>query len=351
MRSVGIISLLGFLVILFGVSVGLSGDPLEYAGEKHLKNIKQITFGGQNAEAYFSFSEKKLIYQWTNEQYECDQIFMMNLDGSGKKLVSTGKGRTTCAYFLPGDSLIIYASTHLGGDKCPPVAERAKGYVWALYPTYDLFIADTNGNVRKRLTSTYGYDAEAVVSPKGDKIVFTSIRNGDLDIYTMNLDGSNIRQLTHELGYDGGAFFSQDGKKIVYRGYHPKTNEEIEEYQALVAEQKIKPMKLQIWVMDADGSNKIQVTKNNAANFGPYFHPDGKRIIFSSNLADTSRVPMNFDLFLVNLDGTGLERSTYNDTFDGFPMFTSDGKKLVFASNRAGKVRGETNVFIADWVP
>jgi Tol biopolymer transport system component len=326
-------------------------DALRVPGEKHFKNIRQLTFGGQNAEAYFSFSGKKLVFQSAHGSFKCDQIFTMNVDGSGLKLVSTGKGRTTCAYFLPGDSLVLYSSTHLGSDECPPEADRKKGYVWALYPTFDIFVADTNGNIRKRLTDTPGYDAEAVVSPKGDKIVFTSIRNGDLDIYTMNLDGSDVSQLTHELGYDGGPFFSPDGKKIVYRAYHPQTSEEIAEYKELLREEKIKPMNLQICVMDADGGNKVQVTNNRGANFGPFMHPDGKRIIFASNMADTSRIPMNFDLFIVNIDGGGFEQVTFDKSFDGFPMFSSDGKKLVFASNRDRKVRGETNVFIADWVP
>jgi TolB protein len=325
-------------------------DTLRDPGEKHLKNMKQLTFGGQNAEAYFSFNEKKIVYQSAVEPYKCDQIFTMNLDGSNKKLISTGKGRTTCSFFLPGDSLILYASTHLGGDKCPPQADRKKGYVWALYPDYDIFVTDTNGKIVQRLTDTPGYDAEAVVSPKDDKIVFTSIRSGDLEIYSMNLDGSNVKQLTDELGYDGGPFFSWDGKKIVYRAYHPKTEKEISEYKELISEQMIKPMNLQIMVMDLDGSNKQQLTFNAGANFGPFWHPDGKHIIFSSNFKDTSRIPMNFDLFMIDAKSKNIEQITFSNAFDGFPMFTHDGKKLIFASNRFGKVRGETNVFIADWI-
>lgn len=325
-------------------------DTLRYPEEKHLKNIKQLTFGGQNAEAYFSFDEKRIIYQATVDEYKCDQIFMMNLDGSGKKMVSTGKGRTTCAYFLSDGAHIIYSSTHLASEECPPEPDRKKGYVWGLYPTYDVFVADTNGNIVKQLTNSPGYDAEAVVSPLGNKIVFTSIRNGDLDIYTMDIDGSNVKQLTHELGYDGGPFFSWDGKKIVYRAYHPKTEKEVEEYKEMIREQMIKPMKLQIMIMDADGSNKQQITNNDAANFAPFWHPDGKHIIFSSNMADTSKIPMNFDLFLINIETKKIERITYSPVFESFPMFTKDGKKLIFASNRNAKVRGETNVFIADFV-
>ena len=337
------------LIIISHYSLSAS-DSLRLPEEKHLKNIRQLTFGGQNAEAYLSYDEKKLVLQSIIGDLKCDQIFTMNMDGSSMKMVSTGKGRTTCSFFLPGDSLILYSSTHHYDSECPPEPDRKKGYVWSFYPSYDIFISDTNGNIRKQLTDVYGYDAEAVVSPLGDKILFTSIRNGDLDIYSMNLDGSDVKQLTHEFGYDGGAFYSADGKKIVYRAYHPKTDDEIEEYKNLLAEEKIKPLKLQILVMDADGSNKFQVTNNNFANFAPYFHPDGKRIIFSSNMGDTSHIPMNFDLYIINIDGTGLERITYSPVFESFPYFSSDGKKLVFASNRNAKVRGETNVFIADWV-
>ncbi|MBI4547564.1 MAG: PD40 domain-containing protein [Ignavibacteriae bacterium] len=337
--------------ILVSVTFTQTIDLLHLPEEKHLKNIRQLTFGGQNAEAYFSFDNQKLIFQSERDTFKCDQIFSMNIDGTNVKLFSTGQGKTTCSYFLPDGAHFIYASTHLAGDTCPPTPDRKKGYVWPIYSSFDIFVADTNGAIVKQLTDTPGYDAEAVVSPKGDRIAFTSTRNGDLDIYSMDLDGTEVRQLTHEPGYDGGPFFSPDGKKIVYRAYYPKTEKEIADYKKLLAEEKIRPMSLQIWMMDADGSNKHQVTNNQAANFGPFFHPDGKRIIFSSNMADTSSRPMNFDLYLINIDGTGLEQITHSPVFDGFPMFSSDGKKLVFASNRNAKVQGETNIFIADWVP
>ncbi|MBI1807253.1 MAG: PD40 domain-containing protein [Ignavibacteria bacterium] len=328
---------------------GQSRDSLRLPGEKHLSNIRQLTFGGQNAEAYFSFDGKKLVFQSQRDSFQCDQIYTMNLDGSHVKLVSTGKGRTTCSYFLPDGAHVLYASTHLGNEQCPPSPDRKRGYVWSLYPSYDIFIADTNGTITKRLTDTPGYDAEAVISPIGDKIVFTSIRSGDLEIYSMNLDGSDVRQLTHELGYDGGPFFSPDGKKIVYRAYHPTTEREISDYKALLTEEKIKPMNLQIWLMDTDGSHKTRLTNNAAANFAPFMHPDGQHIIFASNMADTSRIPMNFDLYMIRTDGTHLERITYNETFDGFPMFSQDGQWLVFASNRHAKQPRETNIFLAEW--
>lgn len=317
--------------------------------EIHLANVRQLTFGGQNAEAYFSPDGRKLVFQSQRDFLKCDQIFMMNTDGSGLKMLSTGKGRTTCSYFMPDGAHILYASTHLAGDDCPPKPDRKKGYVWSLYPSYDIFLADTNGRITRRLTETPGYDAEAVVSPKGDKIAFTSVRSGDLEIYTMNIDGTGIKQLTHELGYDGGPFFSADGKKIVYRAYHPKTKAEIAGYKELLLEEKIKPISLQIWLMDLDGSHKRQLTDNTAANFAPFMHPDGKHVIFSSNVADTSRVPMNFDLYMVRTDDTDLQRITSSESFDGFPMFSHDGKFLVFASGRNGKGPWEINIFIAEW--
>lgn len=341
-----IITLLIFLILNLIID---DNKELLYPEEVNLKNIKQLTFGGQNAEAYFSFDEQKIVFQATEGNLKCDQIFIMDIDGQGKKMVSSGKGRTTCAYFLPDGKHILYASTHLGGDECPQEPDRKKGYVWGLFPTYDIFVADTNGKIVKQLTNTPGYDAEAVVSPIGDKIVFTSIRNGDLDIYSMNLDGSDVKQLTNELGYDGGPFYSWDGKKIVYRAYYPKTPKDTAEYLELLKVQMIKPLNLQIMIMDADGSNKQQITNNNAANFAPFWHPDGKHIIFSSNMADSSKVPMNFDLYMINIDTKELTRITYSPVFESFPMFTHDGKKLIFASNRNAKLRGETNVFIADF--
>jgi TolB protein len=319
-----------------------------FEGEKHLTNIRMLTDGGENAEAYLSFDEKKLIFQSTHGDLKCDQIFTMNIDGSEKKMVSTGKGRTTCSYFLPGDQKIIYASTHLAGDDCPPPPDRSKGYAWKLYESFDIFSANADGTNLKRLTNTDGYDAEATVSPKGDKIVFTSTRDGDPEIYTMNLDGSDQTRLTHQKGYDGGAFFSLDGTKIVFRASRPKTAEELADYEDLAEHGMFRPTTLEIYVMNADGSDIQQVTNFGKASFAPFFHPDGKRIIFSSNI--NSNTGRDFDLYLINTDGTGLEQITFNETFDGFPMFTRDGNHLVFCSNRFDKKEGDTNVFIADWI-
>ena len=323
-------------------------DSLRLPQEKHLRNVKQLTDGGENAEAYFSADGKRLIFQSTRDGNPCDQIYEMNIDGSDVRKISNGKGRCTCSYFFPDGKRILYSSTFLAGDECPPRPDYSHGYVWALYPGYDIFTANPDGSDLKRLTSTPGYDAEATIAPNGKKIVFTSVRDGDLDIYTMDPDGRNVKRLTTELGYDGGPFFSYDSQWIVYRAYHPQTEEEKKEYRSLLHQNLIHPTTLDLWVMKADGSQKHQVTHSTAANFAPYFFPDGKRIIFASNMADPKG--RDFDLYMVNIDGTGLERITYNPTFDGFPMFTYDGKKLVFASNRHDRVAGETNIFIADWV-
>jgi Tol biopolymer transport system component len=322
-----------------------SGPPAPE--EKHLRNIKQLSFGGENAEAYFSADGKQLIFQSTRDGRQCDQIYTMNPDGNNVRMISTGYGRTTCSYFFPNGRRVLYSSTHLGARECPPRPDFSQGYVWAVYPTFDIFTARPDGSDVKQLTTTPGYDAETTISPSG-KLVFTSMRDGDLDIYTMDSNGKHVRRLTNELGYDGGPFWSYDGKQIVYRAYHPRTEKEKSDYVGLLKQNLIRPTTLEIWMMNADGSNKRQVTHNGKANFAPYFFPDGKRIIFASNMADPKG--RDFDLYKINVDGSGLERITYNETFDGFPMFSPDGKKLVFASNRNAKTRGDTNVFIADWV-
>jgi Tol biopolymer transport system component len=323
-------------------------SEVELASEKHLRNVRQLTFGGENAEAYFSGDGRQLIFQSKRDGRPCDQIYEMNTDGSDVRMVSTGKGRTTCSYFFPNGRRILYSSTHLASPDCPPPPDYSHGYVWAIYPGYDIFTARPDGSDLKQLTDTPGYDAEATFSTDGRKIVFTSMRDGDLDIYTMDADGRNVKRLTNELGYDGGPFFSRDGKQIVYRANHPQTDAEVARYKQLLAQNLIEPNVLEIWVMDADGSHKRQVTHLGAASFAPYFFPDGRRIIFSSNYPDVHG--RDFNLFAVNADGTGLEQITFNPSFDGFPMFSPDGRKLAFASNRNGRVRGETNVFIADWM-
>ena len=319
------------------------------AGEKHFRNVKQLTFVGDNAEAYFSGDGKELIFQSTRLPFQCDQIFTMNADGSGEpRLVSTGKGRTTCSYFYPAGNKILFSSTHEASADCPPRPSFEQGYVWPLYAGYKIYVANRDGSDLKTLFDSPGYDAEATISLDGSKIVFTSTRDGDIDLYTMNADGSNVTRVTSEIGYDGGAFFSYDGTKIVYRAYHPTKTEELADYQSLLRQNLVRPSVMELFVMDADGNNKKQITNNDAANFAPFFHPSGKKIIFASNMHDPQG--RDFDLFLINTDGTGLERVTYNDTFDAFPMFNADGTKLVWGSNRNSSEHGQTNVFIAEWV-
>jgi Tol biopolymer transport system component len=318
------------------------------ANEPRLANLRMITHSGENAEAYFSPDGKQLIFQTTRPpELPCDQIFSMNLDGSALRRVSNGEGRTTCAYFFPGRERVIYSSTHHTGAACPAPPDRSKGYVWALYD-YDIYTARADGSELRKLFGTPGYDAEATISMDGRRIVFTSTRDGDLDLYVMNADGSNLQRLTNELGYDGGAFFSADGSKIVYRAFHPTEAGEIEDYRQLLAEKLVRPTRLDIYVMDADGTNRRRLTNNSAANFAPFFHPNGRQVIFSSNLSNPRG--RNFDIYLINLDGTGLERVTTHDEFDGFPMFSPDGRHLVFSSNRGATKPGDTNVFMADWV-
>jgi TolB protein len=321
--------------------------PLAHVRERHLTNVRQLTFGGENAEAYFSPDGRRLIFQAAEKGDGCDQIYSMNIDGSDRRLLSNGQGKTTCSYFTPDNKHIVYASTFKASPACPPKPDFSRGYVWALYPGFDIFRADLDGRNVKPLTTTPRYDAEATIRKDGT-IVFTSLRDGDLDIYTMDKDGRNVKRLTTELGYDGGPFWSYDGTRIVYRAHHPQTEQEKADYLALLKQDLIRPSKLDLWVMNADGSGKRRVTNNGKANFAPFFFPDGKRIIFSSNMDDPRG--RNFDLYVINVDGTGLERVTFNDTFDGFPMFSPDGKKLVFASNRNAAKQGDTNVFIADWV-
>ena len=316
-------------------------------GERFFAGLRQITFGGQNAEAYFSHSGKQLILQRMENDSTCDQEYLINLDGTNLHRISNGLGRTTCGYFYDNDRRVLYSSTFNHSPVCPPRPDFSQGYVWALYE-YDVYTSAPDGSDLVRLTDTPGYDAETTLSPDGKRLVFTSMRDGDLDLYSMNVDGTDVRRLTHRIGYDGGAFYSPDGSQIVYRSWYPETPQEIADYQALLKQGLVRPVRMELWVMNADGSNPRQVTHLGGANFAPYFHPDGKRIIFASNHQDPRS--RNFDLYLVNLDGTGLTQVTTSGEFDGFPMFSPDGKQLVFAANRFGSVPGETNLFIADWV-
>lgn len=332
-------------------------DSLRFEQEKHLRNVRQLTFGGDNAEAYFSFDNQYLVMQVTNPSWDihCDQIFTYDLNkpiGQDDRLpmVSTGRGRTTCSFFMPDGEHVLYASTHAEHEDCPETPHRGPGgeYVWPIYPEFDIYVADLQGNITGQLTDEPGYDAEATISPQGDKIVFTSMRSGDLELYTMNIDGSDVKQITDVPGYDGGAFFSPDGQYLVFRASRPADGEELDQYRQLLAKGLVQPTKMEIFVCKVDGSDMRQITNLGGANWAPYFLPDGKRILFSSNHASERGFP--FNIYMINLDGTGLEQVTYDDTFASFPMFSYDGRQLVFSSNRFNGGDRSTNVFIADWI-
>lgn len=315
--------------------------------ERHLANIRQLTAGGQNAEAYFDATGTRLIFQSTRPPFGCDQIFTMTVDGSDVRLASTGKGRTTCGYFFPDGKRIIYASTHFSDAACPPAPDRSSGYVWPIYPSYEIVAADVDGGNVTRLTDHDGYDAEGAVSPDGRRIVFTSLRGGDLDLYAMDADGRNVQRLTDQPGYDGGPFYSWDGRFIVFRASRPAPGPELDEYRALLQRLLVRPRALEIYVMRADGTGLRQVTRHGGASFAPFLHPNNQQIVFSSNVHDpTGRT---FALYLVNVDGSGLERITWAESFASFPMFSRDGTRLVFTANRGATSPREQNIFIADW--
>ena len=333
-------------------------DTVHFAGEKYFKNVRQLTFGGDNAEAYWSYDGKSIVFQKTNpkEGVFCDQIFVGKVPVTDAqkftpKMVGTGKGRSTCAYFLPDGKHIIYASTHLGADSCPPTPDRAKygnKYIWPLYNSYDIFMADMSGKIVKQMTSAKGYDAEATLSPDGKKMIYCSDKSGDLELYVMDVQSGKEIRVTNELGYDGGAWFSPDGTKIVWRASRPKTPEAIKEYKELLAEGMVAPTNMEVFVANADGSNAKQITALGQANWAPNFTPDGKHIIFCSNHEYKRGFP--FNMYLIDLEGKGLEKISRDKGFDAFPMFSPDGKKIIFASNRNNGGTRDTNLFVADWV-
>jgi len=312
-----------------------------------LSNIRQLTHGGQNAESYWAPDGKRLIFQSTRDGAQCDQIYIMGVDGADPHMVSTGKGVTTCSYFLPDNKHILYASTHLAGDACPPRPDRSRGYLWAVYPGFDIFLATDDGKIEKRLTDAPGYDAEATINRKDRKIIYTSKASGDLDLWTMKLDGSGKKQLTKTLGYDGGPVFSRDGKKIAWRAYHPAPGEPTKKYQELLADNLTAPMKMELFVANADGSNAKQITSFGCASFAPTFTPDGKRILFSSNKNKCDS--REFELFLIDADGSNLEQVTSFGGFTSFPEFSPDGRQLAFTSTRGATSKYEFNIFVADW--
>lgn len=331
-------------------------SELNYEGEDHFYGMRQLTDGGDNAEAYFSFDGSQLTFQSNAEKWgnECDQIYAFDWNQDtileeAPARISNGLGRTTCAYFMPGDTTILYASTFTGDSACPAVPERGEGgaYVWPIYEDFDIYVSDLEGNLLDTLISGPGYDAEATVSPDGTKIVFTSTRSGDLELYVCDIDGSNIVQVTSGLGYDGGAFFSPDSKKLVFRSSRPTSEDEVEKYKDLLAQGLVEPTEMELYTCNIDGSELTQVTQLGQANWAPYYHPSGEKIVFSSNHHSERGFP--FNLFMINTDGTGLQQISFDTAFDSFPMFSPDGKKLVFASNRNNGGGRATNLFIVDW--
>ncbi|MGQ0647387.1 MAG: hypothetical protein ACT4P7_07425 [Gemmatimonadaceae bacterium] len=321
------------------------------SGERHLATIRQLTFGGENAEAYFSADGRWITFQSTRDGRTCDQQYVMRSDGSGIVRVSNGRGKTTCGWFFPGGDRLLFASSHAHDSTCPPRPDASAGYVWPL-DRFDIYTVNRDGSDVQRLTHNNVYTAEGVLSPDGRRIVFTSLKDGDLEIYRMNADGTDVQRLTHTPGYDGGPWWSPDGTKIVYRAHHPADSAQLAEYRRLLGENMVRPSRVELFVMNADGSDQRQVTRLGGANFGPSWTPDGKRIIFSSN----HRNPRggNFDLYLVDATATmaesgQIEQITFSPVFDGFPMFSPDGRKLLWASNRHDAKPNETNLFLADW--
>ena len=317
-------------------------------GEVHLSNMRQLTSGGENAEAYWAFDGSQLIYQARKPGAECDQIYVLDPESGDTRMVSTGEGRTTCSYFYPSGNEILYSSTHHHNAACPPNPDFSMGYVWPVYETYDVFASNLDGSGLRQLTTEEGYDAEATFSPAGDRIVFTSARDGDLELYSMAPDGSDVIRLTDRPGYDGGAFYSPDGSKIIWRAHYPGEGPELEDYRRLLSQGLLRPGELEIYIMDADGSNQRQLTQLGGANFAPYWHPSGEKIVFSSNHHDPDG--RDFEIYMINLDGSGLTRITYSEGFDGFPVFSPDGQHLVFGSNRNNGGTSDTNVFIGEWI-
>ena len=273
----------------------------------------------------------------------------MNADGSEQRLVSTGKGRTTCGYFLKDNKHIVYASTHEAAEACPAPPDRSKGYVWAVFPSYDIFLADDDGKIEKKLTDAPGYDAEATVNFKTGKIVYTSMACGDLELWTMKPDGGGKKQLTRREGYDGGAFYSRDGKRMVWRATDPANPKVMERYKDLLKENLTEPMKMEMFIGDAGGGNVKQLTNFGCASFAPTFTPDGKRIIFASNKHNCDG--RKFELLH---DQPGRHRARAGDQLRRLhlvPRVLAGRQEACVCQRLEGaKSRYEFNIFVADWV-
>ena len=348
--------LIGMMIITV-VVVQCAPKTEEYRDrrEVHLKNIKRLTFGGQNAEAYFSPDGKYITFQSNRDSLPCDQIFIMDTTGKILRMVSTGEGRTTCSFFLDNDH-IMFASTHeTMGPECPEnplvyqIMKKEKRYVWPLY-NYDLYIRDLRTNELKKLFGSPAYEAELEGPSPDGKIVFTSAKDGDLELYILDPPYTGEpRRLTFTPGYDGGSFFSKSGRYIVYRADHIKDSTELKKYREYLQKGLLLAGHLEIYVYDLQTDSTWQVTHTpkEVTNFAPFMTPDEKRIIFVSNLDAPGT--WEFQLYIIDIDGKNLERVTYMGTFNSFPMFSPDGKKLLFVSNRGTKKPRNYDVYIADW--
>lgn len=333
------------------------GDPQRYDGSgeldpsqvalqegKFVENIRQLTNEGQSGEGYFSPDGKRVIFQAIRGEHPFYQIYIKDLASGQEKRVSTGQGRTTCAFFHPTENKIIYASSHLDPNRDKEVDAELKklaearrnpgarrGYSWAFDPFMDIFELNLDTNELKQLTSVAGYDAEGSYSADGKRIIFASCRNGPgADIYIMDADGKNVKQLTDSPGYDGGPFFSPDGTKVIFRGEVRKRHY------------------LQLFVMNVDGTGLWQLTENDAVNWGPYWHPNGKHIIYSTSVHGHQ----NYELYLMPVETGKAKRVTFWHGADVLPVFSGDGKKLMWTSKRGKDKAGQfsSQLFIADWV-
>ena len=311
---------------------------------RHLTNIRQVTFGFNKAgEGYFSPDGKSIIFQAVpnlpptilhtpKPDEDGYQIYSAVLESdTPAKLVSTGQGRCTCAYFSPDGKSILFASTHLSPSteaaaSKGPAYSRTERYRWEFPETMDIFRADLDGKNLVRLTDTRGYDAEGSYSPDGKQIVFTSFRDGDAEIYLMDADGKNARRITRSPGYDGGPFFSPDGKKILYRSDR-KGND-----------------LLQVFINNTEGTAEKALTQNEFVNWGPYFHPDNRHIIY----ATSKHGHANYELYLMDVETGSEERITYQEGFDGLPVFSPDGRRLMWTSSGRNTDR-KSQLFIADF--
>jgi len=318
-----------------------------------IENVKQLSFQGDNGEAYFNSDDSKVIFQSKRNNNNCDKLYIVDINGNNLTEFVANDGAFTCAYFSLDDRYIFFSSTMHLGSECPEIYKdpNPRKYIWPLRD-YEIFRYD-NGAV-KQLTNYSGYNAETTTHPFEEKVIFTSLRDGDINLFEMDYNGENVKQITSEYGYDGGAFYSPNGENIVWRAWYPTSDEEISMWKNNLAKKFIESVPLDIYVAKNDGSEKQRLTSNGATNWAPSWHPDGKHIVFSSNMddwrEDYNAYGSNFELYMINIATKTLTRLTNNDTFDSFSVFSKNGKKIVFSSNRDAENPRNTNIFIADIV-